>query len=269
MEQLTPINSISEPLEYSMEGVDIGKHFRNMTNLFNSKAEWLQSVFKNFTLSRVQDNNLRFALKKIKSTGMGIAGELLVSTPEGVIGEMVPYLVALDNAMEELSSIDKRVIRPLQQWAGNVVADASYMEKVWLQSNVTTVDIRPLVKDLSKHYDDRASDDLTEVPLSNRYPVGKDLETASELLTGLNDKAEAVLALNLAELATITGDLLNDVTRELSKDNSKEAKRVLKQVSELSYQAASEIELVSVLIFQIKVAVESHNRVLDRVRYNL
>lgn len=261
-------STLTQHLENTLPTMEGLEGIKYMTDIFTNK---LGKVLR--MLSGGQDkggvivsSDVKIALKKLNEAGMENLKEYVIFTPEGVKNEMVPYLDVLMDAIIELSSIKERALKPLLLWVTNILTDPTYADKVWVNTNIESVDIKKIIKPLVKQFDDSQGDDLDRKTLLEVYPSTKEFSTTYKLLEELNKISSKVMASNLDKETEKLGNMFIKLRNEDMENRFKNTHpKLIQLVSDKLFNTAKELELLSIMIFQVRVATTAYNNTLQKI----
>ena len=215
----------------------------------------------------VPSANLSAASKKLERIPYATLDKYVIRTPEGVNGPMVPYLEVLDRAADDLLDIRDRLLNPLKQWLGRALTHPGFVEKVWMDADIRFIDVENHVNTLAKHYDDKVGDDISFNYLHKVYPKPSDFHTAQGMINDLVKESAILLGHDIPklteEISVLVKKLIaaNEKADYLEKMPSASAAKL----SDMLYHAGREVELLSIVLFQIKVASVAYEESVDKI----
>lgn len=217
------------------------------------------------------DYNVSQALSKLDKVNYVQLNKFTIRTPEGVSGPMLPYLETLDAALDDLMDIKSRLLDPLKQWCGKALANPGHIEKVWLDNNISFVDVDKHIAALALHYNDQVGDDISFAPISTIYPRAKDFDACRKMVQDISKESAKVLGDDIPKLAEDIATLVSKLVKanEESEYMNKVPTTSIAKLSESLYHAAREIELLSVVLFQVKVACVAFDESITKINSQL
>lgn len=220
----------------------------------------------------ISPTELKAAVAALEPIPYSSMARYVIRCPEGVAGAMVPYLKALQTILLRLHDVDARVLVPLNRWVGQVLANPKHAEKAWAPDGfISPAEMDKLVKPLEKHFVERYGSDVVMRPVHKVYPKKEDFEEAGEILIGLTDIVSAIMSKDLLGKAE---EIAKNVKRLVELNDERDIlenaqKRTLATMSMAIYDAARELEVISVLVFQVKVAITAYEETLKKINLEL
>ena len=238
-----------------------------------ARSHLLEQFKKNELVGQYPNKSFLYdADSKLDKKGITNLVGYMVYTPEGVSCNIPEYLSQVKIALIKISDLETRLIEPLKQWAGFMLSDNDYHEKVWVTLAVPERPIDDILKPLQKCFDGKQTDNLMQFDIVKAYPnLSLDLKLSSDLLNELIKSSMNVLNQDIATKVASLYGLINRVSSD-SDIKAKlpliEKKKMIKVIN-LTYQLANEIELLAVLLFQVKLASFAHNKTLEKIKKEL
>lgn len=213
----------------------------------------------------------RGPVKTLSDLHMGTLSKYQVYAPIIMSGSLLDHLSTLETALSELSTIELRILKPIRTWAGNMIVDTESASKIWPGAHLKTVNIKQIT-DSWPHTDIYQQDtDGVLRSIQKVYTQAVDLELASNVLNRLNTNAVS------DEITNLSKDIRNtmEVFERLKNDKEAIARiqsvdpKAKDKVKTLLHHAASEVSLLSVVLFQIQVATTLHRASLEKIKKDL
>ena len=257
------ITSLEPGTEISTEGLEV------VTNFFQTLSGSIKTLLTDESAGLVRlktpDIKKRKTEKKLKSLGFSRIEDLTVTMPEGVITSMPKYLDILERSLNELDDVKGRLLEPLLHWVGKAVQDPlNYIPLNWLDDNVKFSKINKVRKEWAKVYTDKYGDSLGSVPLYKAYNSNKAIIESGERLTGLVKLCNKTLETNIIELVNEISDHVNTLVANKN-DLTHMPKGTLKELSNVMYNTAEELEFLSLLSFHIKTSSFAYEQMLEEI----
>ena len=242
-------------------------------NFFGGFIDSLTKVFdaKRLTPLMQGKTDVYDAVKNIEKCTVFDLEHFIVPTPEYVVGLIVPYLTVLEEVTTELLTIDDRLLTHLEQWAGNMITDKEYVNKVWInmpeKSNIVEVNSDKL----HKYFSDAAGDGLNGQLFINVYKDAKGLKEADVMLEKLVALSCRALNGKLIERANSVAKMIHRLSNDNRVDSalSQVTADKLKPITELTIQAARELELLAICLFQIRTVSYAYNETLTKINVQM
>ena len=212
-------------------------------------------------------SDITLTIKKFEDSKYSVLDKYVIRTPEGVVGPMIPYLSSLEEAVDALATIDKRLLSPLKLYLGKALTNSGDIDKVWLDDNLVTIDVDKFAKQIGKYYDDKVGDDLSFVRLHEAYPKPSDFKTATEIMDKLIKHSTELMGQEIPKKC----DHINGLVNKLVEHNNKSGymqntpNQAIIKLSQFLYQTALEVEFLSVVLFQIRIASVAQAETVNKV----
>jgi hypothetical protein len=221
---------------------------------------------QNLIASLTRGNSVSEAMKKLQKQPYASLDKFLIRTPEGVVGPMYPYVVALDAAIDETMDVKERILEPLKQWLQKAIANPGHIEKVWLEK-IQFVDVDNHLSVLAKHYNDKVGDDLSFTSITQAYPSLNDFDKTGEMMRDIVTESTNVMG---KDIPKICSDISSLVTKLVDANDradfmEKAPKASMAKLSDVLYHAARDVELLSILVFQIRIASKAYDESVEKI----
>lgn len=216
-------------------------------------------------------SDLMSAIQKINKRTAGDLEHFTVVTPEYVVGLIVPYLTVLKEVLIELMTIDSRLLSPLEKWAANMLTDPTYGEKAWITLPQPDKKIDTHIEKLHQYFNESVGDGTTTRTFNSVYGDSAGLKTAGTLIDELVKLSTKVLDGKLSEKATSVSKLIHRLVenKDVANNINNLPHQKMQAVVELTIQAARELELLAIVMFQTKTASYSHSETLSKINKQL
>lgn len=243
-----------------------------LTNFFSGLMAKLNGFFGNDLIPvGVNAFTLDKSIRLLKGLNKNDLTHFMVYAPEYIDKDFPAFLNDLTEVMNELVNIEKQILIPLEQWAGNIITDPDYVHKIWTALPTKNDGISKHTEKLHKHFNESAGDGVAQRPIFALYNSVDGLKQVSELLKPLIEQSMKLLDGKLLKRANEVSALLMRISRE--EKYAKELRELpvakIKPIVELTRQAALELELLSICMFQIKVSSYAHNENLKKISEQL
>lgn len=243
-----------------------------LTNFFSGLITKLNTFFGNELIPvGVNSFTLDKSIRLLKNLNKSDLTHFMVYAPEYIDKNFPAFLSDLTEVMNELVNVDKQILIPLEQWAGNVITDPEYINKIWTAIPTKNEGISKHTEKLHKHFNESAGDGVAQRPIFTLYNSIEGIQQVSDLLKPLVDQSMKLLDGKLLKRANNISTLLMRISRE--EKYAKELRELpvekIKPIVDLTRQAALELELLSICMFQIKVASYAHNENLKKISEQL
>ncbi len=262
--------------DYSQEGIlDSSKQLLSATLAsakdFGQITTALSSKFKSGLLNPIAATLLRDHLmaaeNKVNSRPSIDLDGFTVYTPECVIGSIPQYAMALSAAMTQLKDVESRILKPLLNWTNMLLDDPSYSDRAWVLNGYMPIDLKGLNKQLSVHFNGAKGDGNTDTPFNKAYPEKDGLSMTSKILADLIKQSNTVLNSDLPDKATDIRKAIEEIHVRKLLSETQTAK--MKYISDVVRHAGEELEMLAVIIFQIRSASYCHNETLIKIKEKL
>lgn len=216
------------------------------------------------------DVNDSRVVKVFKARPYTTFDDFLIRVPEGLVGQMRPYITSLHATLTLLSSVDERLLDPLVQWAAGILARPERASQVLNADRGRSVvaDIDKELEKMKKLFSGTRSDEMSHGYLMKVYPSPEDFKETGAIINSTVELCSKILKKNLSKKATDTSAILDELLKEhmrsgILKDGRK---ALLVSLSKLTYETARELEMISVLMFQVKAVNQAHIEAIEKLR---
>lgn len=260
-------NSVEISLEDGYPLIDSFKAMQGyMANFFNKANIVLKSP--DIKPAIYIDHDLRDAVKILDKQSSLTLMHFTVIVPEQLNGNMTGYLKDVETIYDLLSTVENRLLIPLENWAANIISTPGFDEKIWMDLPRKFIDIEKTKKDLSKHFNNSVGDDYADRLFKEVYGNTHQMIACYAQTKKLN---EHVLMLLDGRLTTRINKIteLYDRILKISQTNTMVSKLSHEQIRPLAavmLQAAKEIELLSIVMFQIRAVNWGETQTIDKIK---
>lgn len=211
------------------------------------------------------------AVKNLKKGNYSTLSKYQIRMPEGVEGEMLPWLETLQEICNDLEDIDTRLLKPLKLWVGRSISYPGEVEKLWLDNTISFIDVEGNKDKLRKLYSDKVQDSIAFVPMHKAYPSIKDFEKSGVIVDNLTKFSATILGKDLNKMTVEIDHLITRLIDENDRcDLMKKAPAsTIMRLAEITHQAANELEMLSMILFQIRVASVAYSETLEKINKDL
>lgn len=280
MKKLPALESLSldlyhfDSMNKEMIGLEEFQFFNKLVVSVRSAKDNLYTIFnKDHLIGEIPNASMLYdSSKTLESKNKVELSKYVIYTPENVSSPMPDYLTQVKIALNRIKDLEVRLLDPLKTWAGLMLSDSSYIEKVWVTTAVEERNIKVVLEPLQKCFDGKQTDELEQHSILKAYPnLAIDLKICSDLINELIKEGMGVLNKDIVTKSTNLYNLMNRVSNDpdiKAKLPLVEKNKMLKVIN-LTYQLANEIELLAVLLFQVKIASYAHNKTLVKIKKEL
>lgn len=267
MQQLNALEISSNYTDYSLE--DGTFNLVGLSNFYTGFVSRVSAIFNGKKLIPITfgQSDLQKAVDIIKKYSPTALEHFAIVAPEYIDGKLVPYVDTLNDVLDELSGIENNLLKPLEQWAANMVTDPEYGEKAWTSIPNKTTNIDKHTDELKKYFNESVGDGVANRLFNNTYVDSKGLELVSSGIEKLSSKSMHLLDGKLTNRADNISMLIRKLTSEenvANKVNSIPPQK-LKSIVNLVLQTAKELELLSIVLFQIKTLSYSNTETIKKI----
>lgn len=257
-----------KPVDYALEAFDMGgmaKYFSGFTHKF---VDILSTKLIPFSILHSELNNVLNVLSKHTRTSLE---NFVVYTPEYVSGKLTPYYETLLEAFGELKDVEKRLLLPLEKWAGLMISDPTFSEKVWINLPVKDNRVQTQLDNLQKHFNSSAGDNIANRYFEDVYVDSNGVKEAyfvlDKLISESMDMLDGKLSAKSKSLSALLTRLADDKNVANKLHDLPDEK--IKPITELVLQAAKELELLSIVLFNIKTASYAQKETYKKIMTEL
>jgi hypothetical protein len=264
-----PLATLPLPTEYAVEGIfdfpALSKYISGFFGKFNSIAKdgaMLPTI--------IPKPEVLTAVKKISALTPVNREAYQVYGPEYLTKNFTGYLKLLDEAFSELKTIEKELLIPIEMWIANMISNDEYSKKVWTTLPSAESKISKYSETIHKYLDDSADDNLHRRPFSILYGTADGLIEADLLLRDLSQQSGSMLD---GTLTKRTDSILKLMQQLLDKKNGNQLEDLtpdkIKSISNVVLRAARELELLAVILFQIKISAAAQEQTVKKINKEL
>jgi hypothetical protein len=210
------------------------------------------------------------ATKKINATSRVVMSDYEIYAPEYLDKDMTGYLTVLSEVFTELSTIEKDLLTPLYMWLAGIYSNPDDASKIWinLPSAHTKVDLH--TDRLHQFFNDTSGDSLHRRPFYDIFKDGAEFFSCSDQLKNLTNASMSVVTGTLLKKVKQIADLVDKVnTAENQKGLQDLPTEKVKLLADVVYRAAREMELLALVMFQIKVSSQAYNETVKKINNDL
>lgn len=247
---------------------------RELSKNFYSSLETFLDTIRNFSQEipiAMFSSTTQTAARKIEKQQYAVLEKYIIRTPEGVVGPMVPYLTTLLSAAEDLETIDERLLKPIKMWCAKALTNPGDIDKAWMDKNVKFIDTVKASGQIGKHFNDKVGDMISFASIHQVYPKSGDFKQAGDIMEKLLKISIDVQGKNITAIA----EEINTLVRKLVAAQEQEeymanmSGTTLIMLADRLHQTALEIELLSVVLFQIKIASVAYSESVEKINKEL
>ena len=260
----------NQPDSFATEGFLDVSELSNYFTGFISKVVGIFETKKLIPFAFVR-NDLRSAVALINKRSKFELENFAIITPEYIDGSIVPYLQALREVLAELSNIEVRILKPLENWAANMLTTPGYADKLWLAMPTADKKVEEYSDKLHAYFNDSVGDGVANRSFMAVYGDGNGLTHAATLVEDLTTQSmkmlDGKLSTNASSLAKFIHNLSEKSTAANEVHNLPEEK--IKPIIALVIQAARELELLAIVLFNIKTVTYAHSETVNKINNQL
>lgn len=179
-----------------------------------------------------------------------------VFRPANLTASFYDYANYIVLSLEKLSDIDKRVLKPLNEWVAMATTDPTHASRLWTHKP-TFLDIKEIQEGLAdKFHRSVVSDSEDSAAFYELYPTTDSFRDTGQILMELQNLSDSqdyqkILDAESKLMANIKIMMDDEVLFDASERN-------IKLVSEYLRRASAELELFGVMVYQAKRAVQAY-----------
>lgn len=229
----------------------------------------IDTIFNNtipaITDEPVFNNSVYSDLTKRGYLGMEGFG---VYAPQNVTGPFLSLVTVLDAQFGELGDIEKRLFKPILDFLTRVASWDEFGNKEWETTNFKQVDVQRLRAVLGIHYTQQADVKVFK-PFEVVYERIGDVKKIYDILDANYDSARKVKLDNIKNLTKEINEVITYILKKRPEaiDNISDKNR--KELVDLLNHAASEVEHLAAVIFDINRSITIHNKNIARFKEEL
>lgn len=187
--------------------------------------------------------------------------------PENVISPIDVVVTCISGLIPNLSTIEAEMLDPLVDWSNKILGDREYAGKVWVLKDKPKLDVDSAYRKLRVHFDDRRGSGQGDVEFYKAYSTVSAFIKTNEDIEELEKFANSMLNGKLIYKMQLITDNLRAIYKEGYVNNLADTK--IGPVKDLALNAARAIELLSIILFEIKSITYVHGKNIEKINQNL
>lgn len=250
---------------------------------FSSFTEFLTKFTDFFRKNEgaVIEHKFGFISRSNAASVMGLVGKtpyealskIEVYQPVGFKDNIYPYIVFLNDLLNKLSNIEKRLYIPLSKYFQKAVSLKNFSDALWIDSSLSFIDYKNSVDTLGTFFDPtiNRNNQTHLVPFGDVYFAGKELPLAYQKLL---DAEKIVAKIDLRTLKRAEERLYEDVNLfisaakedpEIISANKQTITKVVNTVNAI----VGETELLSLTIYNYNTVYTAISETILKLKDNL
>ena len=256
--------------EITTEGIfDLSK----FSNFFTGFISKVLSIFDTKALIAIPVSSpaVQEAVKLINARSTFDLGNFSIITPEYISGAIYPYLETLYEVAIALSSIEERLLKPIETWAISMLTIPGYVDKLWLNLPINDNRVDSYTEKLHQYFNESVGDGVATRKFADVYVNGAGLEAASLLIDKLAALSTQLLNGKLSTKAANVAELIHQLSTRTDVANqlSTLPEEKMHPIADLVIQNSRELELLAIVLFNIKTASYAHSETLLKINNQL
>lgn len=262
------------------ENIEIGMEaffsLPNMSGYFNGFIDKFSSLFNArslvpVSLVKTDYKTSVFLIKKYTKLDLE---HFTVIVPEYVDSKMNLYLDMLREVLIHLQDVEKDLLVPLERWVGSMITDPEYSSKIWVNLYVPadrTAKLEIHKEKLASFFSETKSDHMTNRPFFEMYDSAEDFDKSCDSIENLTKLTLKFLDGKLSKRATDVAKQIHKLSekKEVANDISEIPYEKIKPIIDLTLQIAKELELLSIVMFQVKCASYATEETIKKINEEL
>lgn len=204
--------------------------------------------------------------KILDDMGWPLLQKLKCYVPAKMNGKITEHLEELEEQIEAIVTIEKRLLDPLITLLAEVVGNPHTLEKVWIDKNLMLLNTDTLKKKLAKTFkaDTIGANAPHQSTVKKAYTVKGEISMVSTKLAELYEKARyidlGIIKDKEEKIANMIDDIL-DATDEVEVN-----KQTMVKLANAVSAASIEMELMSALYYYLVVNINAYNETIEHFR---
>jgi len=254
------------PVTYSMEDLF---NFLELKNYFTNFISKIVNVFSNkdLTPQPVSLFETSIAVKLIKRYPLYNLEHFTVITPEYITGDIVSYYNVLNSVLAELTTVKQRVLDPLEKWAGYILSDNEYVNKIWPSVPLGEKVINQHTNQIHQYFNTSVGDGVNNQLFIKTYKTSENLKEGGAVLDNLVNVSVKMLDNKIIKQTEHIAELITKITQKKPTNDSLNRLpfEKLKPIGDLTLLAAKELELLAIVIYQVKIASYAYTQTINKI----
>lgn len=269
--EMPDLREISSP-QIGMEGISYNfSDISNFTTNFFSKVAGIIS-------DRNMTPNLLPRSPWVKSVGIlqvQVPTTLIsftVCAPAYIDKDLLPYVLDLKEALNDLSQIDKLMLQPMELWLAQVLSNADTLDKAWINIPDNLKGAEYHNEKLMGYFNSSVANGIHDQTFIKLYGTIDNYKTCFTEVEALVKVTAEILSSKIAARATNITKLIYKVTNNTGslKDKLKSLPpEKLTQLHDFVLNAAKGLELLSVCLFQVKLVAYAQQCTVEKINKQL
>lgn len=263
---LLTIEEYTEDPEMSLEALNA---FNSIMKGVVTKVKSALGIRGLSPINPMPQGSINAAQKRLNKIRFTTMEEMPVRVPEAIPPKvtMTQFIDELSLALSTTADVKGRVLTPLLSWAANTISDPNFGDRVWLDSNVKTLDIKKVKVGLARVYSDKYGDDDAIRPLVKAYSTRKDFTACGEMINTMIEDINKIFDGRILSMSEEIAKHVNTISlaNEERPVFEQTPPATLKRVSTLLFAAAEELEFLAILVMQVRAMSVSYADTAERM----
>lgn len=260
----------NEKITISTEGIFDIDALRSYVTGFFSKVN---NIFhaKNLIPNHCSNLTTKTAIDLLRKRSSYDLEHFTIVSPEYLDAKMINYLTIVTDSLNKLATVEQRMLLPLEQWASLIVTDPKYVDQPWLRLPTDYADIEGFKAKLATCFNESVGDNVDNKLFIDVYTNADEFNVCAnmldELITKVTKLLDNRLSLRIDNIAKLIAQLKGK--KEIADKLSEQPEAKMQQVINAILQTAKELELLAVIMFQVKVASYAYAQTVEKINQQL
>jgi hypothetical protein len=257
-------------IDFTMESVmDYFSFFNHLTNAVKNSFKFLFNIHTTADmLSPKAPGSTLLAI--LEQRGINALRTTQVYRLPKQTASMSELSTVLDNQFMAMHNITERLYTPTTKWAKRVITDSEFAERVWIDRDMSLVDVEPFVKQQADLFKPtaRRNEDSEFVEFIALYPTVNEYRKAYDQIVLMHEHLSNFDLENLKKAEKELVEMFEKVIR-MSRDPEEEF--VMPQATKVALakvfrNIVTETEYLVALAFQMNTVIGAWNNTVDKLK---
>lgn len=249
--------------------IDMPK-FTNYVSGFMAK---ITSIFADISLIPIPfiRSELDTAVARLYKAPRIVLDHFTVVTPEYLSKDMPDYLQTLQDVLTQLLTIEKRLLTPLDIWCEKMLTDKEFANKAWLMLPPLSNEAEVHQNTIKQYFNNSVGKGIDNKKFMDMYAAPIRFKEAGALIDELNKLSHTALGSNINKRAKSISSQIDRISKDqsLSKTISELPSGKIATISALTYECAKQMEMMAIVLYQIRVAGQSFKESVQKINKEL
>lgn len=194
-----------------------------------------------------------------------------VVAPEYLSKDFPEYLQTLQDVLTQLLTIEKRLLQPIEIWCEKMLGEKDFAEKAWVMLPGLTDEVQVHQDTLKGYFNGSVGKGIDNKKFYDMYSNVPRFKESSLVIDELNKLAQKALGGKLHDRA-------KNISYQIDRINKKEKlvaviktlpEGKIATISALTYECAKQMEMMAIVLYQIRVAGQAFKETVQKINKEL